>query len=92
MSKTRGSHRQYDTRGRCGTKPGPSQAKVGLADPTPLAGRPGFGIFSKSIFNMCQLKSARRVSNVGKAVLSQSLAVRPNKWASRAQTLAKALT
>jgi hypothetical protein len=28
MSKTRGSHWQYDTRGWCGTKPGPSRATV----------------------------------------------------------------
>jgi hypothetical protein len=46
---------------------------VGSAGPTPLIGRPGLGIFLKSIFNTCQPKSARRVSNVGKAVLPQSL-------------------
>jgi hypothetical protein len=39
-----------------------------------LVGRPRFGTFSKYVFNMCQLKSARRVSNVGKAVLPQILA------------------
>jgi hypothetical protein len=38
-----------------------------------LASRPRFAIFSKSVFNTCQLKSATRVSNVGKAVLPQSL-------------------
>jgi hypothetical protein len=68
MTKTRGSHRQYDMRGRRGTKPRPSRAKVLPAGPTPLVGRPRFGIFSKSAFNACQLKSTRRVSNVGKAV------------------------
>jgi hypothetical protein len=34
----------------------------------------------------------RRVSNVGKAVLPQSLAARPDKWASQAPISAKALT
>jgi hypothetical protein len=71
ISKTRGNHRQYDTRGQSGTKLGPSRAKVGLAGPTSFAGRPGFGVFLKSVFSTCQLKSARRVSNVGKAVLPQ---------------------
>jgi hypothetical protein len=33
---------------------------------------PWFGVFSKSVINTCQLKSARRVSNVSKAVLPQS--------------------
>jgi hypothetical protein len=51
---------------------------VGQAYPTPLVGRPGFGIFLKSVFNTCQLKSARRVSNVGKVVLPQILAARPS--------------
>jgi hypothetical protein len=31
MSKIRHSHKEYDTRGRCGTKPGPNRAKVVLA-------------------------------------------------------------
>jgi hypothetical protein len=66
MSKTMGSHRQYDTRRRCGTKPGPSRAKVGPTGPTPLADQAGFGIFLKFVFNMCQLMSARRVSNMGR--------------------------
>jgi hypothetical protein len=52
--------------------PGPVRAKGWPAD------RPGFAVFSKSIFNTCQLKSARRVSNVGKVVLPQSLASRPS--------------
>jgi hypothetical protein len=43
-----------------------------------LAGRPGFGAFLKSIFNMCQLKSARRVSNLGNAVMPQKLVTRPS--------------
>jgi hypothetical protein len=33
-----------------------------------LASRPGPGAFPKAIFTMCQSKSVRRVSNVGKAV------------------------
>jgi hypothetical protein len=32
----------------------------------------------KSIFIMCQLKTARRVSNVGKAVLPQSFTTQPS--------------
>jgi hypothetical protein len=83
MSKTRGRNRQYDTRGRCGTKPEPSRAKVGPVGPTPLAGRPGFGIFSKSVFNTCQHKSVRRVTIVGKVVLPQSLVAQPSQVASR---------
>jgi hypothetical protein len=43
-----------------------------------LVGRPGFGVFSKSIFDTCQLKSARRLSIVGKVVLPQSLPTRPS--------------
>jgi hypothetical protein len=43
-----------------------------------VADKPGFGIFLKSVFNTCQLKSARRVSIVGKAVLPQSLVARPS--------------
>jgi hypothetical protein len=78
MSKTKGSHRQYDIRGRHGTEPGPSRAKVGPAGPTSLAGQPGFGVFLKSVFNMCQVKSTRRVSNVGKAVLTQGLDSQPS--------------
>jgi hypothetical protein len=42
------------------------------------AGRLGFDVFSKSVFNMCRLKLARRVSNVGKVVLPQSLAAQPS--------------
>jgi hypothetical protein len=44
-----------------------------------MVGGPGSGVFFKSVFNTCQLKSARRVSNVGKAVLPQNLATRPDK-------------
>jgi hypothetical protein len=43
-----------------------------------MVGGPGSGVFFKSVFNTCQLKSARRVSNVGKAVLPQNLATRPS--------------
>jgi hypothetical protein len=38
MSEIRHSHGEYDTRGRCGTKPGPNQAKVGPVGPTSLVG------------------------------------------------------
>jgi hypothetical protein len=38
MSKTRGSHRQFDMRRRRGTKPGPNQTKVGR--PAPPLGWP----------------------------------------------------
>jgi hypothetical protein len=80
MSKTKGSHRQYDMRGWCGTKPGPIRATVGTTDPTSLAGRPGFGIFLKSIFNTCQLKLVRRVSNVGKWYYNKAWPPCQIKW------------
>jgi hypothetical protein len=82
---------------RHGTRPGPSRPKVGPASPTPLAGRPGPSIFSKTIFTSCQSKSVRGVSNVGKMVERLNVAARPsfmagrpNKWASRAQSLSRA--
>jgi hypothetical protein len=97
MSKPRGVHRQYDMKGRCGTKPGPSWPNVGSAGPTPLASRPGPGTFPKTIFTTCQSKSVRGVSNVGNAVEWLNLAVgpicmatRPDKWASRTQSSARA--
>jgi hypothetical protein len=77
MPKTRGVHGQYDMRGRCGTRTGSSRPKVGPAGPTPLAGRPGTGAFSKAIFTTCQSKSVRRVSNVGKVVERLNLAAHP---------------
>jgi hypothetical protein len=77
MSKIMHSDRQYNVRRQCETKPGPNRAKGWLADHTTLAGRLGFGVFSKSIFNTCQLQSARRVSDVEKAVLPQILAAQP---------------
>jgi hypothetical protein len=39
---------------------------------------------------MCQSKSVRGVSNVGKAVEQLNVAVRPDKWASRAQSSTRA--
>jgi hypothetical protein len=59
MSKIGHSHRQCGTKRRCGTKPVPNRAKGWPAGHTSLASRPGFGVFSKSIFNTCQLKLAR---------------------------------
>jgi hypothetical protein len=57
MSKIRHSHKQYDMRGCCGTKPGPNQAKVGPASPTSLTGRPGFGVFLETVSYTCQGRS-----------------------------------
>jgi hypothetical protein len=39
---------------------------------------------------MCQSKSVRGVSNVGKAVEQLNVVVRPDKWASRAQSSTRA--
>jgi hypothetical protein len=96
MSKTRGVHEQYDMKGRRGTRPEPSWPKVGPAGPTPLADQLGPGAFPKTIFTTCQNKLVSRVSNVGKAVerlnlaaWSSCMAGRPDKWASRAQSLAR---
>jgi hypothetical protein len=47
-SKTRSSHQQYDMRGWCGTKPGPSQAKVWLAGPNPWLVGHGLASFQNS--------------------------------------------
>jgi hypothetical protein len=57
MSKMRHSHRQYETRGRCGTKPGPSRGKLVPAAPTFLASRLEFGVFSKTVSYTCQGRS-----------------------------------
>jgi hypothetical protein len=46
MLKIRHSHREYYTRGWCGTKLGPNRAKVGPVGPTSLVGQPGVGAFS----------------------------------------------
>jgi hypothetical protein len=97
MSKTRGVHGQYDTKGRRGTKLGPSQPKVGSTGPTPLASQTGPSVFPKTVFTMCQSKSVRGVSNVGKAVERLNVAARPSfmagrldKWASRTQSSTRA--
>jgi hypothetical protein len=45
-----------------------------------------------SIFTTCQSKSVRGVSNVEKAMERLNVAVRPDKWASRAQSSARALS
>jgi hypothetical protein len=97
MSKTRAVHRQNDMRGRCGTRPGSSRPKVGLASPAPLADLPGPGAFWKAVFTTCQSKSVRRVTNVGKMVERLNLATRPScmagqpdKWASHAKSSATA--
>jgi hypothetical protein len=63
MSKIRHSHREYDTKGWCGKKPGPNWANVGPAGPTSLAGRPGVGPFSNSSLPMCQGRSVLGASN-----------------------------
>jgi hypothetical protein len=57
MSKIRCSHREYDTRGWCGTKPKPNRAKVGPA------GWLGVGAFSNSSLLTCQGRSVHGVSN-----------------------------
>jgi hypothetical protein len=62
MSKSKGHHKQYHMRGQRGQSG---------------AGRPRFGVFSKSAFTTCQSKSARRESKVGKMVQQQNLATRP---------------
>jgi hypothetical protein len=97
MSKTRGVHRQYDTKGQCGTRPGSGQPKVGPVGPTPLAGLPGPGIFPKTIFTRCQNKLLRGVSNVEKVMEWLNVATRPSfmagqpdNWASRTQSFAGA--
>jgi hypothetical protein len=97
MSKTRGVHGQYDTKGQRGTRPRPSQPKVGLTGPTPLAGWPGPGTFPKTIFTTCQSKSIRGVSNMGKVVKQLNVAARPSfmadrpdKWASHVQSSSRA--
>jgi hypothetical protein len=59
VSKIRHSHRQV--RGWHGTMSGPNRAKVGLAGPTSLAGRPGFGIFFENHF----IHVSREVGGVG---------------------------
>jgi hypothetical protein len=55
-------------------------------------------VFPKTIFTTCQSKSARWVSNAGKVMERLNVAAqpsfmvgRPDKWASRAQSLARAL-
>jgi hypothetical protein len=78
MSKTRGVHRQYDMKGRHGTRLGPSRTKVGPAGPTPLARRPGPGVFPKTVFTTCQRKSINGVSNVGNAVERLNVAAQPS--------------
>jgi hypothetical protein len=62
MSKIRHSHREYDTRGWCGTKPGPNRSKVG---PTaPLHGWPArCWCFSSYTLPTCQGRSVHGVSN-----------------------------
>jgi hypothetical protein len=97
MSKTRGLYGQYDMKGRRGTRPGPSWPKVGLTGHTPLARGPGPGVFPKTIFTMCQCKSVRGVSNLGKVVEQLNVAARPSfmavwhdKWASCAQSSTRA--
>jgi hypothetical protein len=89
MSKTRGVHGQYDMKGWCGTRPGPSRPKVGPTGPTSLADRPGPGVFPKTFFTMCQSKSVRGVSNVGKAVEWLNVAAQPDKWVSHHQSSAR---
>jgi hypothetical protein len=98
MSKTSSVHGQYDTKGRRGTRPRPSQPKVGPTGPTPLAAPPSPGVFPKTIFTTCQSKSVRGVSNVGKAVERLNVAARPSflagqhdKWSSPAQSSDRAL-
>jgi hypothetical protein len=92
ISKTRGVHGQYDTKRRRGTRPRPRWPKVGLA------GWPGPGVFPKTVFTTCQSKLVRVVSNVGKAAERLNVAARPSfmagrpdKWASHAQSSARAL-
>jgi hypothetical protein len=64
MYKIRYSHREYDMRGWCGTKPEPNRAKVGATGPTSLpAGRPGVGAFSNFTLPTCQGRSVHGVSN-----------------------------
>jgi hypothetical protein len=63
MSEIRHSHRQYDTRGWCGTKHGLNRAKVGLAGPTSLVDWPGFDVFSKTVSYTCQERSVEMVSD-----------------------------
>jgi hypothetical protein len=84
-------------KGRRGTRSGPSRPKVRPDGSTPLAGRPGPGVFPKTVFTTYQSKSVRGVSNVGKAVERLNVAAwpcfvadRPDKWASRAQSSARA--
>jgi hypothetical protein len=81
-------------KGQCGTRPRP---KVGPVGPTPLVGRPGPGVFPKTVFTTFQSKSVRGVSNMGKMVERLNVAARPSfmagqpdKWASCAQSLARA--
>jgi hypothetical protein len=57
ISKIRYGHGEYDTRGWCGTKPGPNRTQVALA------GQPGVGAFSNSTLPMCQGGSVHGVSN-----------------------------
>jgi hypothetical protein len=90
MSKIRGVHGQYDTKGRRGTRLGPSQPKVGPAGQVLLH-------LQKTVFTTCQSKSIRGVSNVEKAVERLNLAARPScmvgqpdKWISRAQSSVRA--
>jgi hypothetical protein len=90
MSKTRGVHGQYDTKGRCDTRPGPSRPKVGPVD------QPCPGVFPNTVFTTCQSKSVRGVSNVEKVVERLNVATWPsiivgwpNKWASHAQSSAR---
>jgi hypothetical protein len=96
MSKTRGAHGQYDMKGRRGTSPGPSWPTVGPAGPTPLAGRPGPGVFIKTIFTTCQSKLVRGVTNVENVVEQLNVAAWPSfmagwpdKWASHVQSLVR---
>jgi hypothetical protein len=63
-----------------------------------VAGQPCVGRFPKPVFNTCQSKMIRRVSNMGKAVQGENLAAQqscmasqPVKWAPRAQSSATVL-
>jgi hypothetical protein len=63
MSKIRHSHREYDMRRSCGTKPGPNRAKVGPANPPSLADWLGVGAFLNSALSTCQGMLVHGASN-----------------------------
>jgi hypothetical protein len=93
MSKIRHSHREYDTRGWCGTKPGPNWAKVGPVGPTSLAGRPGVGAFSNSALPTCQGMLVHGVSNAQSQCGHKTWPPGwPDKWAPWAPLSAETLT